>query len=80
MTTTTDYLPPVRRRPAFDQIKAGIRAALPEKAETTVLLIILALVALWGTAIATFGYPALILPAVAAVPVIFTLLILITWG
>ena len=80
MTTTTDYLPPVRRRSSFDQFKAGLRAALPEKNETSILLIILALVALWATAIAAFGYPALILPAIAAVPVIFTLLILITWG
>ncbi len=80
MTTTTDYLPPVRRRAFLNQFKAGLRAAFPEKTESTILLITLALIALWGTAIASFGYPALILPAIAAVPVIFVLLILITWG
>ena len=80
MTTTTDYLPPVRRRAFFDRFKAGLRSLLPDRSETTVLLITLALVALWGTAIASFGYPALILPAITAVPMLFVLLVLITWG
>lgn len=34
----------------------------------------------WILAIAFFGYPAIILPALAMVPVIFTVLILITKG
>jgi hypothetical protein len=35
---------------------------------------------IWILAIAIFGYPAIILPALAMVPVIFTVLILITKG
>jgi len=80
MTTTTDYLPPVRQRNSLDQVKARVRAALPDRTEHTILLITFSLLALWGAAIATFGFPALILPAVAAVPVCFVLLILIAWG
>ncbi len=38
------------------------------------------LVALWAAAVAVFGFAGLILPAVAAVPVIFVGLILLTWG
>lgn len=35
---------------------------------------------LWGAAIATFGYPALILVALSLVPVMFFLLLMITVG
>ena len=35
---------------------------------------------IWILAIAIFGYPAIILPALAIVPIIFTVLILITKG
>ena len=38
------------------------------------------LLLLWLLAIVTFGYPAIILPALTAVPVMFVLLILITKG
>jgi hypothetical protein len=41
---------------------------------------IVALVSLWIMAILTFGYAAFILPVLAAVPVAFVLLILITRG
>ena len=80
MTTTTDFLPPVRQRTFLDQARASLRSILPERPEHKILLFLFFLVALWGTAIATFGFPALILPAVAAVPVIFALLIRIAWG
>lgn len=48
--------------------------------EFRVLTAVLTLLMLWGAAIATFGYPALILVALALVPVIFTLLMMITVG
>lgn len=48
--------------------------------EIRLLGIILLLVALWGAAIAVFGYPALILVALTLVPVMFTVLLLITVG
>ncbi len=41
---------------------------------------IIAFVSLWGSAALTFGLPGLYLPALALVPVIFTVLILITWS
>lgn len=55
-----------------------------EKAERRQVAAILGgvavLVALWAAAVAVFGLAGLILPAVAAVPVIFLGLILLTWG
>ncbi len=47
---------------------------------TAKVLFILNLLLLWLLAIVTFGYPAIILPALTAVPVMFVLLILITKG
>jgi hypothetical protein len=41
---------------------------------------VVALVSLWIMAILTFGYPAFMLPVLAAVPTAFVLLILITRG
>ena len=41
---------------------------------------VLNLVGLWLCAIGLFGLPALILPALCAVPAIFVVLILLTWG
>ena len=40
----------------------------------------LTLILLWACAVAIWGLPALYLPAVAAVPVMLTLLVLITQG
>jgi len=48
--------------------------------ELGVLLGILVLVVAWGLAIATWGYPALIIVALALVPVMFAVLLLITVG
>jgi hypothetical protein len=44
------------------------------------MMLVIAVVSLWGIAIMTWGLPALYLPAVAFVPVMFTILILITQG
>lgn len=47
---------------------------------TAKVLFIVNLLLLWLLAIVTFGYPAIILPALTAVPVMFVMLILITKG
>lgn len=44
------------------------------------VLVILSLLLVWLLAVLAFGYPAIILPALAAVFVIFVILILITMG
>lgn len=47
---------------------------------TAKVLFLINLVLIWILAILTFGYPAIILPALAAVPTMFVILILITAG
>jgi hypothetical protein len=47
---------------------------------TAKVLFVLNLLMAWLLAILTFGYPAIILPALTAVPVMFVVLILITKG
>ncbi len=48
--------------------------------EFRVMTVVLTALMLWGAAIATFGYPALILVALALVPLMFILLLMITVG
>ncbi|MEO9831889.1 MAG: hypothetical protein ABJX32_13280 [Tateyamaria sp.] len=48
--------------------------------ELRVLLLVFTLIVAWGLAIATWGYPALIIVALCLVPVMFTVLLLITVG
>jgi hypothetical protein len=47
---------------------------------TAKVLFIVNLMLLWLLAIVAFGYPAIILPALCAVPAMFVVLILITKG
>lgn len=47
---------------------------------TAKVLFVLNLLMIWLLAILTFGYPAIILPALVAVPLMFVLLVLITMG
>jgi len=47
---------------------------------TAKVLFILNLLLVWLLAIVTFGYPAIILPALTAVPTMFVILIMITKG
>ncbi len=47
---------------------------------TALLWFIFNIIAVWLIAIAYFGLPALIVPALVAVPVIFVVLILLTMG
>lgn len=54
--------------------------AKPEKSEAAKLLSVIGIfVMLWAASIATFGVVGLYLPAVALVPFIFVVLIMITW-
>ena len=48
--------------------------------DTAKVLFLVNCVLLWLLAITFFGYPAIIIPALLAVPTIFTVLILITKG
>jgi hypothetical protein len=56
-----------------------IKEAVHGGADTKVLFLI-NMVLIWLVAILTFGYPAIIIPALIAVPTMFTILILITAG
>ncbi|MFN4208144.1 MAG: hypothetical protein ACK4HG_17255 [Agrobacterium albertimagni] len=47
---------------------------------TAKVLFVVNLLLLWLLAIIAFGYPAIILPALAAVPTMFVVLLLITKG
>lgn len=51
-----------------------------KKTLITIYAVLLLAVVLWGLSIAFFGIPGLYIPAVAAVPVIYALLILISRG
>jgi hypothetical protein len=58
--------------------------AVPVKAEKSpdrmILMITLLGIVLWGLSVAAFGIPGLYIPALIAVPVIWTLLMIITRG
>lgn len=48
--------------------------------QTAKILFLINCALIWLLAIAAFGYPAIIIPALLLVPIIFVLLILITMG
>ncbi|MFK7834869.1 MAG: hypothetical protein AB8B60_01500 [Sulfitobacter sp.] len=83
MTTVfTDTAPsrPKEALAAFGHESHSLFKRMIATPEFRVLSILLPVLALWGVAIATFGYPALIIPALVMVPVMFTVLMLITVG
>jgi hypothetical protein len=51
-----------------------------EAAVAPILLTVLVLLAGWGTSVALWGIPGLYIPALATVPVIWTVLVLISRG
>ena len=59
---------------------AATTAATAQSPDRLILLITLAGIVLWGLSVAAFGIPGLYIPALIAVPVIWTLLIIITRG
>ncbi len=52
----------------------------PLSMEAKIVLGILAVIALWGLAIFTFGVPALVWPMAVIVPGLVLSLVLLTWG
>lgn len=64
----------------MDRADLSVPAVTPEKDDFRPVLPLLNLAAAWLLAIVLFGYPALILPALAAVPTIFYILIRLTMG
>lgn len=66
----------VYRVPVFGRL---IREAA-EGSATAKVLFLVNIVLAWVLAIMMFGYPAIILPALAAVPAMFIILMLITVG
>jgi hypothetical protein len=78
---------PIRLAPLFSPLTDWataqihrLRAALPPRSELALLALMLGLIVLWASAAVVFGYPAIILPALALVPTIAVTLIVITWG
>jgi fatty acid desaturase len=66
----------IYRVPLFGRmLKEAVRGPMTAK-----VLFVINLLLLWILAIVTFGYPAIIIPALVAVPLMFVLLILITKG
>ena len=60
----------------------GLKAPqlFPLRLETKILLVVFAILALWGLAIFTFGVPALVWPMKLIVPGLVVLLVVLTLG
>jgi hypothetical protein len=56
------------------------RPAFSLSLEAKILLVIFTLLAIWGFAIFTFGFPALLWPMKLIVPALVAMLVVITWG
>ena len=66
---------------AADTIETVTKADAAEKRATNIAyFVITAIIATWGVSIATFGVIGFTLPAVAAVPLIFILMVRLTLG
>jgi len=81
-TVTTDTVPSrLGEMLAAQRRDAALKGKrLTKTLEFRVVALLLVVLAVWGLAIATFGYPALILPVLAMVPTMFLILLLITVG
>lgn len=55
-------------------------ADTPDTSVARILLSVVVLLAAWGASVATWGVPGLYLPALAMVPVIWVLLLIISRG
>ena len=74
MTQTPDAF----QTPIASPAVALARLRLPLAAR--IILAVVLVLTLWALAVATFGYPALILPLTVIVPSFFLLLVVITWA
>ncbi len=79
MTTISTNTAPKSKSKWFDTPKERV-AAQTKTLEFRVMVGLLTALMLWGAAIATFGYPALILVALTLVPAMFFFLLMITVG
>lgn len=69
--TATDMPTSESKTPAADT---------PDTSVARILLSVVVLLAAWGASVATWGVPGLYLPALAMVPVIWVLLLIISRG
>lgn len=76
MTMTMNGAPRARRMPR----RRNPFAALLRNPAVPIVAGVIAFLALWAAAIAFFGYPALIVPLLALVPAVVTILVLFTRG
>ncbi len=58
----------------------AVSKVFPLSTEAKIVLAILAVMAIWGLAIFTFGIPALVWPMKLIVPGLILSLVLLTWG
>lgn len=80
MTLADTHQSPARPRGVWDEIVAPLPALPKLGREAKIALVVLAVLALWGVAILTFGVPALVWPMKLVVPGIVLGLVLLTWG
>ncbi|MDJ0628653.1 MAG: hypothetical protein QNJ44_10375 [Rhodobacter sp.] len=78
--TDTGIHPPRPQTSPITALAAPMRAVLPAGRDTTILLVTLLLLALWGLTILGFGIPALVWPMKLIVPSLVVALVLLTWG
>lgn len=79
-TNTSPLRAPARHGVGLDlNIGRAVRA-MTASIEARIILGVVVVLALWAIAIATFGYPALIIPVLCMVPTMFAFLMLITVG
>ena len=65
---------------ALTPVSAAAPAEATKSPDRMILMITLLGIVLWGLSVAAFGIPGLYIPALIAVPVIWTLLMIITRG
>ncbi|MCK0097076.1 hypothetical protein MWU60_15975 [Yoonia sp. F2084L] len=78
------FIDPEMLRPHTAALKETLQdlkgRVYPLGTEAKIVLLILAVVAIWGFAIVTFGVPALVWPMKLIVPGLILSLVLLTWG
>ncbi len=79
MSADTTNILPQPKNTRLEKLKERVKVQTGT-IEFRVMTVVLTALMLWGAAIATFGYPALIIVALTLVPVIFFLLMMITVG
>lgn len=65
---------------AIDATNAPVTETKKSSPDTIILLVTLLALAAWGASVFFFGIPGLYIPALALVPVMYTILIIISRG